>query len=193
MGGGAAVSVQNRKIGLGINTAYYARTYIVSSQGGVNQIAFWKEDTETSRIQDLEINTSIAGKLSEQMVLVGGFNDWLAHSGARYPFLAFRLASVDQPLSGAYRSYGGIELDLESRIADGAIGMNSVGLSGDVLVISELSLRGGYRYDFFAEQHVPALGFGLDDGSISIDYGTQFRMDGNSWLHWHSLGLRIRL
>lgn len=192
VGGGGAVSFLNRKIGLGMNGAYYARTYITSTDEGTNQLVFWQEDTEVARIQQVELNGSIAGKLSDEFVLVGGVNDWLAVSDARYPYLSARFSAVDTPMRGAYRSYGGVEVDLETMISSDGFAFHYAGISGDIVIGSQFSLRGGYRYDFSEGKQVPGFGFGLDDGKISIDYGLGLAF-GEQIEHRHALGLRFRL
>lgn len=192
VGGGTAVSFLNRKIGLGMNGAYYARTYITASDEGINQLAFWQEDTDISKVQKIELNGSVAAKLSDELVLVGGINDWLGVSDARYPYLSARISAVDAPMRGAYRSYGGVEVDLETMISAEGFSMHYAGISGDILIGSQVSLRGGYRYDFAAQQQVPGLGFGLDDGKISLDYGLGL-VFGSQIGHRHALGVRFRL
>lgn len=192
VGGGAAVSFRNRKIGVGINGGYYARTYITSVDEGVNTLAFWQEDTEVSRIQQVELNGSIAGKLSDQFVLVGGINDCLGVTDARYPYLAARFSAVDAPVRGAYRSYGGIEIDLETMVSSAGFALHQAGISGDIVLGSQVSLRGGYRYDFSEKQQVPGIGFGLDDGKISLDYGIGLVL-ASQIEHRQAVGVRFRL
>ena len=55
-------------------------------------------------------------------------------------------------------------------------------------------LRAGYRYNFIGDGHLPAVGFGLDDGKVSLDYGVQFELsEDSSMSQWHSIGVRFRL
>jgi hypothetical protein len=194
IGGGLAVSFKNRKIGLGLNGAYYGRTYTVSndSETGIEKLAFWKEDIEITKIQQVELNVSVAGKIANQVVVVGGVNDLIGITDARYPYIAARFSAVDQPFRGAYRSYGGVEVDLETMISSDGFALHYTGISGDILIASQVALRGGYRYDFHKKEQVPGIGIGLDDSQISLDYGFGVVI-GEVMDYRHSIGIRFRI
>ena len=194
VGGGLAVSFKNRKLGLGLNAAYYGRTYTVSnaSETGIKKLAFWQEDTEIAKIQQVELNISMAGKIANQVVVVGGVNDLIGITDARYPYVSARFSAVDQPFRGAYRSYGGVEVDLETMISSDGFGLHYTGISGDILIASQVALRGGYRYDFQTKEQVPGIGIGLDEGQISLDYGLGLII-GEAIEYRHSIGVRFRI
>ena len=128
----------------------------------------------------------------DQFVLVAGSHDLLAISGSRYIFAAARWSPVDLPIRGAYRSYGGIEFDVESMINDNGFSLHYAGLSGDIPIAEVAQIRSGLKYDFNNDYFVPALGFGLDNGMYSLDYGVLLRLD-DKIFQQHSIGLRIRL
>ena len=92
-----------------------------------------------------------------------------------------------------YENLGGIELDLEGAWGSEGFGLGSVGIGGDVRV-SELLFRMGYQYDGIESSHKPGVGFGLDDGKVSLDYGVQLNIqEATLGAHWHSLGVRFRI
>ena len=86
------------------------------------------------------------------------------------------------PLQGFYENVGGVGFDVEGAWNGDGFGLGMIGLAGDVQIVF---LRGGYQYDGVEAFHKPGLGFGLDDGKVSLDYGVQFyfkTLDS----HWHS-------
>ena len=123
----------------------------------------------------LELNSSIAAKFLDQIVVTAGANDLLAISDARYFFGACRWSPIDLPIRGPYSSYGGVEIDVETLLNEDGFGMHFLGISGDIPIASTVQIRGGYRYDFFRNEHVPAIGMGLDNRQYSLDYGVQLR------------------
>ncbi len=189
----AAVSFLNRQYSLGMSTSYFGRTYVTRVEGGNTILDLIQNGrTDETRVHQVEINASASAKLADMVVLAAGFNDWLAISEVRKPFLSARFGVVDTPRQSMYENMGGIELDIEGAWGE-QFGLGTVGLGGDVR-LSEVMLRSGYRYDFVQETHHPALGIGLDDGEVSLDYGVQFDVSSKTSLkQWHSIGVRFRL
>ena len=106
--------------------------------------------------------------------------------------MSARFGVVDTPRQAMYENMGGIEVDVEGAWGE-QFGLGTVGVSGDIR-LSEVMLRAGYRYDFLGEFHIPALGFGLDDGKVSLDYGVQLDVISETSIEqWHSIGVRFRL
>ena len=188
-----AVSFMNRQYGLGMSATYLGRTYLTRTEGGSLLLDFVMDRTEETRVHEFELNTSASAKVGDVLVVAAGFNDWLGVSGARRPFASARVGIVDTPLQGFYENVGGVELDVEGAWNGDGFGLGMIGLAGDVR-ISEVFLRSGYQYDGVEAFHKPGLGFGLDDGKVSLDYGVQFYIQNNTLdSHWHSLGVRFRI
>ena len=188
-----AVSFMNRQYGLGMSATYLGRTYLTRTEGGSLLLDFVMDKTEETRVHELELNASASAKVGDVLVLAAGFNDWLGISGVRRPFASARFGVVDSPLQGFYENVGGVEFDIEGAWSEGGFGLGMIGLAGDVRV-SEIMLRGGYQYDGVDAIHKPGLGFGLDDGRISLDYGVQIYLrEAAIDSHWHSVGVRFRI
>jgi hypothetical protein len=197
-GAGTAVSFNNRQYALGVGAFYIGKT-INREDRIYNKSAFelWQErndidESEVYSSHQLELNTSAAAKFLDQIVVTAGANDLLAVSEARYFFAACRWSPLDMPINGSYNSYGGVEIDLETMLNDDGFGLHFLGLSGDLPIGGKVKVRSGYRYDFNLLEHVPAMGFGLDNGSYSIDYGAQLRF-GEELIQQHAIGVRVRL
>ena len=188
-----AVSFLNRQYGLGMSATYLGRTYLTRSDSGSLIVDFVMDRTEEVRVHQLELNASASAKLANMVVLATGFNDWLGISGYRRPFVSARVGVIDSPSRGLYENLGGIEFDLEGAWNSDGFGLGSVGVGGDIRV-SELLFRMGYQYDGIKSVHKPGLGFGLDDGKVSLDYGVQLNVqESKLGSHWHSLGVRFRI
>ena len=213
-GGSAAISLYRRLLGLSVGAFY-----LTQSSG------------TSTPIQGLELNASVAGQFSQMVIAVLGTEDLLAVSGERRVSSAIRYGSVAQPISGPFRNYGGAELDVVTHINDSGFGLSSIGFSAELPVANEVVMRSGYRFvaggntlDHLAQRwtknatvlsgtsgadlnpsyniHEPALGIGLDSGSVAIEYSfalgflaqTPESSGDQLWLNQHhSLGLRFRL
>ena len=189
VGLGTAVSFANRRYAWGFSGGYYGRTYVMSSEEG-NIFTAWKNRKDEERIHQFNVGTSVAAKIGDIAVITTGVNDLMQNSNYTKPFVAMRLASVAQTNS-IYENYGGVELDVEMKANSDEFALGYVGIAGDVR-ISQVFVRTGYRYDLGQQQHIPAFGFGLDDGRISLDYGVQLQIT-ESIVQQHSVGLRFRL
>jgi hypothetical protein len=188
-----AVSFLNRQYGLGMSATYLGRTYLTRSDGGSLILDFVMDRTEETRVHELELNASASAKVADVLVVAAGFNDWLGISGYRRPFASARFGVVDAPMQGFYENVGGVEVDIEGAWNSDGFGLGLVGVAGDVR-ISQVFLRGGYQYDGVDVVHKPGLGFGLDDGRVSLDYGVQIYLQESAvQSHWHSLGVRFRI
>ncbi len=191
-----AVSFLNRQYAVGMSATYLGRTYLTRSDSGSLILDFVMDRTEEVRVHQLELNASASAKIADMLVVATGFNDWLGISGYRRPFVSARFGVIDAPMRGLYENMGGVEIDLEGAWGQGGFGLGTVGIAGDVRV-SEILLRTGYQYDGVEQLHKPGLGFGLDDGRVSLDYGVQLYLDSAKTSgilsHWHSVGVRFRI
>lgn len=189
----SAISFLNRQYGLGMSATYLGRTYLTRSDSGSLILDFVMDRTEEVRVHQLELNASAGAKIADMVVVAAGFNDWLGISGYRRPFASARFGVIDAPMRGLYENMGGVEIDIEGAWNADGFGLGTVGLSGDVR-ISQVMLRSGYQFDAVDTIHKPGMGFGLDDGKVSLDYGVQLSIqDSTLGSHWHSLGVRFRI
>ena len=186
------VSFLNRQYGVGMSASYFGRTYITRVENENMVLSFLQDNTEQTRVHQLELNGSVSGKFADMLVVAAGVNDWLAISSYRKPFASVRFGVVDTPRQMMYENMGGVELDIEGAWGQDGFGLGMLGAAGDIR-ISEIVLRTGYRYDFLSDTHHPALGFGLDDGRVSLDYGLQLGLQSTINEHWHSVGVRFRI
>ena len=187
-----AVSFANRQYGLGMSASYLGRTYLTRPEGGNLLIDFVMDRTDETRVHQLELNASGSAKFADMVVVTAGFNDWLASSAYRKPFVSTRIGIIDSPRSGLYENMGGISMELEAAWGEGRFGLGSAGLAGDIRV-SQVMLRSGYRYDAIEGAHKPGFGIGLDDGAVSLDYGVQLAIQNGISTQWHALGVRFRI
>lgn len=175
-GGAAGLSFANRTSSLALGGHYIAR-----------------RTTYTQDLDAFELTASGGLHLQEQIIMSATARDLLQSQGPVHLGSAFRWGPTDTSFRGsAFRSYGGVEVDVDTFVDLDGVSLNYVGVSGDLLITDSFILRSGYRFDDYS--HNIGAGFAIDNTSVGLEYGGQVGLkEGLILSHSHSIGVRIRL
>lgn len=175
-GGAAAVSFANRQRSIGLGGHYIGR-----------------RTTFTEDVNIFELTASGGLHIKEQLLVTLTTRDILQNDGPVHIGSGIRWGPTDTSFNGSpFRSYGGLELNVDTELDSNGYRIGYWGLSGDLLATEAFILRTGYRNA--QGQNLLGTGFAIDNVSFGFEYGAllQLTPDGVG-THSHIVGCRIRL
>ena len=175
-GGAAAISFANRQRSIGLGGQYIGR-----------------RTTFTDNVDIFELTASGGLHIKEQLLVTFNGRDILQSDGPVHIGSGIRWGPTDTSFNGSpFRSYGGVEFNVDTELDSNGYRLGYWGVSGDLLASEALILRAGYRN---AEgQNLLGAGFAVDNVSFGFEYGALLQL-GSDGLgnHSHVVGCRIRL
>lgn len=175
-GGSGAVSFANRQRSIGIGTHYIGR-----------------RGTFTEDVDIFEFTASGGLHIKEQLLMTVTGRDVLQNNGPVHIGTGIRWGPTDTSFNGSpFRSYGGIEFNVDTLLDQDGYKMGYWGISGDVLLTDMFILRSGYRQE--SDIQAIGVGFAIDNISYGFEIGSLLYLNEEGLSrHSHSAGLRIRL